>query len=39
MPDWRGRRSHLDLDVVAEAIQAIHQLAFGQVGEVVMHHP
>ena len=39
VPDWRSRWPYFDLDVVAEAIQTIHQLAFRQVGEVAMHHP
>ncbi len=38
MSDWLGRRPHLDFNVVAEAIQAIHQLALGQVGEISVHH-
>ena len=35
MSDRFGSRTHFDLDVVAEAIQAVHQL---QVGEVAVHH-
>ncbi len=35
---WLGRRPHLDFDVVAEAIQTIHQLALRQIGEVAAHH-
>ncbi len=38
MPDWLSRRPHLDFDVVAKAIQAVHQLALGKIGEIAMHH-
>jgi hypothetical protein len=33
-----GRELYLDLDVVPEAVQARHQLALGQVGEVAAQH-
>src|SRR5262245_54346838 len=39
MTDWRCGRVHLDLDVVPETIQAVHQLALRKVGEVAAHHP
>ena len=32
--DRLGRRLHRDLDVVPEPVQAVHQLALGQIGEV-----
>jgi len=37
MPDRRRSRPHLDFDVVAEPIQAIHQLPLRQIGEVAAH--
>lgn len=38
MPDRIGGGLYLDFDVIAEPIQAVHQFAFGQVGEVAAHH-
>ena len=38
MSEGLGRWSHLDLDVVAEAVQAVHQLAFRQVCKIAAHH-
>jgi hypothetical protein len=38
MSDRIGCGLYLDFDVIAEPIQAIHQFAFGQVGEVATHH-
>jgi len=32
-------RTQLDFDVVPEAIQAFHQLAFRKVGEISAHEP
>ena len=39
MPNRLGRGPHTDLDVVTKTIQALHQLALGQIGEVTTHHP
>jgi len=38
VPNRLGGRLDLDLDVVAEPVQAVHQLAFGEVGEVAAQH-
>jgi hypothetical protein len=38
MPDQFGCWSRLNFYVIDEAIQAVHQLAPGQVGEVTPHH-
>jgi len=32
-----GRAPDLDLDVIAKAVQALHQLALGKVGEIAAH--
>ncbi len=36
--DWLGRELHLDFNIVSKAVQARHQLALGQVGEVAAQH-
>ena len=38
MPHWLRRRPHLDLNVVAQPVQAVHELALRQVGEVTTQH-
>jgi hypothetical protein len=38
MPDRIGGGPHHDFNVVAKPIKAIHQFAFGQIGEVATHH-
>ncbi len=38
MPDIRLGRPHLEFDVIAQARQAIHQLALGKIAEVATHH-
>ena len=37
MPDFRLGKPHLDLNVIAQPSEAVHQLAFGQIAEVAAH--
>jgi hypothetical protein len=38
MPNRCRSRLQLDFDVVTQPIQAIHQLALGEIGEITPHH-
>ena len=38
MPDFRLGRPHLDLNVVAQPGEAVHQLTLGKIAEVAAHH-
>ena len=38
MPHRRSRRPHLDFNVIAQPVQAVHQLALGQIGKISAQH-